>query len=393
MSGPSKHWNEYRNRRGQDQVIQQALNIIDFHKLCDVASDLCGNGKRCDANTTTFAFGGVNIVFEVIFEDEVVWIARIRFPDDCYPKEGVDSVLESEVTTMQYLRQRTAIPVPCVYGYDSRFGNDIGMPYILMEAMPGQRLWGGGRADFIPDEYKRKVYSQIVDVLLDLYNHPFDNIGMLFPDVDGKHGVRIGPIFDQHHRLEPYGPFSTSLEFYRTRATRLNLHRRSSNPSLSAQSSQVIAPRDEPDAILRLVDPNYNDGPFYLTHPDFQISNFLFDDEYNITALLDWSGCQTLPFESFANPPSKIIPDADEFLDGWAAADLLSDNMRIVWGKRRQLFLKMLEDCEIARSKTSAISRMMKSPRSYFAAVLDWEGILGIPRSLPKKEFDQFCPD
>lgn len=113
----------------------------------------------------------------------------------------------------------------------------------------------------------------------------------------------------------------------------------------------------------------------------------------NITALLDWSGCQTLPFESFANPPSKIIPDADEFLDGWAAADLLPDNMRIVWGKRRQLFLKMLEDCEIARSKTSAISQMMKSPRSHFAAVLDWEGILGIPRSLPKKEFDQFCPD
>jgi len=265
------------------------------------------------------------------------------------------------------------------------------MPYILMEAMPGGRLWGGGRADFIPDEHKRKVYTQIADILLELYTNPFDNIGMLFPDADDEQDVRIGPIFDHHHRLQPYGPCSTSLEFYRTRSEHLNLHRRLSNPSLSAQSNQVISPRDEPAAILQLVDPNYNEGPFYLTHPDFQISNFLFDNDYNITALLDWSGCQSLPLESFANPPSRIIPDADEFLDGWSATGLLSDDMRIMWGERRRLFLKIMEEREVARSNTSAISRMMKSPRSYFAALLDSEGILGIPRSLPKKEFDQYC--
>jgi hypothetical protein len=65
--------------------------------------------------------------------------------------------------------------------------------------------------------------------------------------------------------------------------------------------------------------------------------------------------------------------------------------MRIMWGERRRLFLKIMEEREVARSNTSAISRMMKSPRSYFAALLDSEGILGIPRSLPKKEFDQYC--
>jgi len=91
---------------------------------------------------------------------------------------------------------------------------------------------------------------------------------------------------------------------------------------------------------------------------------------------LGWSGCHTLPFESFANPPSKIIPDADEFLDGWTAAGLLPDDMRMVWRERRPLFLKILEDSEVAQSKTSAISRMMKSPRSYFAALLDWEGMM-----------------
>ena len=260
-----------------------------------------------------------------------------------------------------------------------------------MEAMPGQRLWGGGRADFIPDEHKRKVYGQIVHILLELYDNPFGDIGMLYPDTNDKQCVRVGPIFDQHHRLQPYGPFSASLNFYKTRSEMLNRHRRVSNPSLSAMSNEVIAPRDEPDAVSRLVDLNHNEGPFYITHPDFQVSNFLFDADYNVTALLDWSGCQTLPLDSFSNPPSKIIPDEDQFLDGWAKLGLLPDDMRMAWRERRRLFLEILEDCELTRSNMAPIARMMKSPRSYFAACIDCEGILGISRSLPKEKFEGFC--
>jgi hypothetical protein len=156
-------------------------------------------------------------------------------------------------------------------------------------------------------------------------------------------------------------------------------------------SKEVIGPQDEPNAVLCLVHPNHNEGPFYLLHPDFQVSNFLFDSDYNVTALLDWSGCQTVPLESFANPPGKIIPNDDKFLDGWVKLGLLPDDMRMAWGERRRLFLQILEDCELARSDMAPIAGMMKSPRPYFAACLDSEGILGIARSLPKEEFERFC--
>jgi hypothetical protein len=33
--------------------------------------------------------------------------------------------------------------VPLVYGHDAEFDNDVGMPYILMEAMPRKKLSGG----------------------------------------------------------------------------------------------------------------------------------------------------------------------------------------------------------------------------------------------------------
>ena len=39
---------------------------------------------------------------------------------------------ESEVATMRYLRERTAIPVPVIYHYDSNPYNRLGGEYILM---------------------------------------------------------------------------------------------------------------------------------------------------------------------------------------------------------------------------------------------------------------------
>ena len=39
---------------------------------------------------------------------------------------------ESEVATMRYLRERTAIPVPVIYHYDSNPFNRLGGEYIIM---------------------------------------------------------------------------------------------------------------------------------------------------------------------------------------------------------------------------------------------------------------------
>src|SRR5215470_7299790 len=104
---------------------------------------------------------------------------------------------------MQFLHRNTTIPVPAVFGHDARLGteNTVGLPYIFMEALPGRRLYGGGRADLIPDEYKRKVYRQIADFTLQLYRLPFPKIGMLFADPDATSGVCVSEIHDQHHRI------------------------------------------------------------------------------------------------------------------------------------------------------------------------------------------------
>ena len=96
-----------------------------------------------------------------------------------------------------------------------------------------------------------------------------------------------------------------------------------------------MPPEEEPEVVRYIVGRTSNCGPFFLTHPDFQITNFLFDGEFNITAVLNW---QTMPLESFANPPEKMIPRADKFQEGKAQSGVSSAELRAKWVERREVF-------------------------------------------------------
>ena len=382
---PSEHWTQDTFRRKPDSVID-ALKFLNFGALCAIASALYPGEFTCEVDPAKYTWGGSNIVFELSFSNGTYWIARVLLPDSAHPLEGKDYVMESEVATLRYLRQNTTIPVPSVYGHDADFNNEVGLPYILMEAMSGKKLFGGGLSDFVPEEHIEKVYRQITDILIQLYEHPFDVIGMLVPDESCKEGYRIDKIFDSCHRLSPYGPFETSLDFYQTRAKLLNDFRVGS--AIISVPKEIIPHEDEPEVIPTLVDLNYNFGPFYITHPDFSVFNFLFDDDFNVTGLIDWSGCHTMPIESFANPPDLIVPRPDKFLEGKARAGDLSPERRVKWAERRETFLRTLRKLEVERIKDSPIADMMSSDRAHLAMLLDLEGLQGITAFLPRKEVE-----
>ena len=86
----------------------------------------------------------------------------------------------------------------------------------------------------------------------------------------------------------------------------------------------------------------------------------------------------------------KIVPPADQFLD-WELGVRLSAERRKQWSKNREDFLAVLETRELAHmghGRTGpSIAAMIRSPRSYFAHILNWEGIVGMSSRLPEKEF------
>ena len=65
-------------------------------------------------------------------------------------------------------------------------------------------------------------------------------------------------------------------------------------------------------------------GPYPLKHMDLQFNNILFDDDFNITGILDWTAAQTVPCESFAvyvefivspNAPKEVSVRTSSFRD------------------------------------------------------------------------------
>jgi hypothetical protein len=86
----------------------------------------------------------------------------------------------------------------------------------------------------------------------------------------------------------------------------------------------------------------------------------------------------------------KIVPNADQFLD-WELGVRLSAERRKQWNKNRETFLAVLGTRELSQTGDErtwpSIAAMIRSPRSYFAHILNWEGIVGMPSRLPQKEF------
>jgi hypothetical protein len=204
---PSSQWPALPEHVALPPVIQETLKHIRLDALETRASEH-RSGIPCHVNMTKFTFGGRNVVYEVEFNDNVIWIARIRVYESTY-QTSRDLSLDSEATTLRYIKAHTScVPVPAVYGFDSQYDNPVRCPYMFMEAMKGHQLLGRGLKDFIPDPFKPKVYHQLANIILELSTLTFSQIGWLMPCETSE--VSIGPI---NAGGECFGPFQSSIEF------------------------------------------------------------------------------------------------------------------------------------------------------------------------------------
>lgn len=120
---------------------------------------------------TMLFFLGFNVVYELVFLGNVVWMARIPPPYNCFQAEDVSA---SYAAMLKYLKRHSTIPVPTVFAYClySSSENKVNATYILMEQLPGHQLAPLERKDFDPDPedlaLARKLHQQLADVILQL---------------------------------------------------------------------------------------------------------------------------------------------------------------------------------------------------------------------------------
>ncbi|OQD64007.1 hypothetical protein PENPOL_c008G03295 [Penicillium polonicum] len=285
--------------------IQTVLETANFAHLCSEATKIRQREDSldvptCSVNTEKFTSGTYNLVVALTFSDSTQWVARIMLPQED-EDEDVAKLLLSEIASMDFVRSKTTIPVPRIFGHNVS-KNDFGFPYLLMEALPGTVLenrW----ALSIPDSHRKKFATQLAHYVYELSTLRFGKIGCLsYSHESGE--LEVSPFQISGSWVEP---LSTSLEyFYLFRKGQTREIREEHKGEAEWEAAAWFLEK----SVTSMVTEEHLYGPFPLCHLDFHYNNMLVDEDFNITAILDWSNVQTVPMERFAVTPEFIAPPA-----------------------------------------------------------------------------------
>ncbi|RPA73788.1 hypothetical protein BJ508DRAFT_366588 [Ascobolus immersus RN42] len=312
--------------------LEDLLGQLD-HKALAATASAARNGIPCSipafapgAETAEIAKaqqGGQNFHLDIIFDDDVVWIARLKLANspNVPPGEIQDYLFKSEVATMKFLAT-TEVLAPKIYDAKLRHDptNKVGLSYMLLEKLPGKTLdWNGA-----PDEGRKKIAIQLAEIFIELQKFPFDQAGSIIDFEDGK--ATVGGYANRNFFTSPdgqsLGPFSSAKDAYEAIIThQLSLITNGEIGPLQVENYLLFRYLQEklPEIVEKL---GAHDRKFYLNHDDDKGDHLLVDDDWNITAILDWewatlepepvafaSPCMLWPVNDFYAGKSKLAPE------------------------------------------------------------------------------------
>jgi aminoglycoside phosphotransferase (APT) family kinase protein len=292
------------------------------------------------------------VVFEVIFGD-TTWLARFpfRFKSDLHGiTDHAIEEIKSEIATLAFIRRYSSIPVPEVMGWNVSKGNKVGGVYVFMSVLPGREL---SILPCVPEEMKPRVYRAVAKVMLEMSRLPrWREIGSIYQMNEEFSISSLTYGFPGLPRLEPA---VSARQYYDTRA-RMFLNRKIAewDPdviTLAWLYREAIPHFIKPDSQLSKLE------GFPLWHADFSNCNLLFDDEYNITGVIDWSNAQSAPWELFS-----ILPH--EFGHRGSTDEILHV-------ESRELFVSIFEEEESKVDSDTPFAKFMKSKEGRIAELVE----------------------
>ncbi|KAK3896677.1 hypothetical protein C8A05DRAFT_39775 [Staphylotrichum tortipilum] len=285
--------------------------------------------------------GAYNILFPVEFECRGVrWLLKIPINGTPTHWDALSAdALESEARTMQLISQRTSVPVPEVFGFSKTPDNPLGCPHMWLSFIPGVSLYDFwfDQSPAISDEDRHRrrarVLQDVADAMMQLGQFSFDRGGrLLFTNSGALSGVGPRRELDMHEFQERLmqdnpdympvyfesGPFETANEFYTTALAR----------EKPAESDYLLGQSRLLDFFLDCTANFFTASArsFVLTHPDFDIQNFLISPEGRLVGIIDWDGVGAWP-ASLGNLryPGWLTRDWDPGMYGYGSDGILHD--------------------------------------------------------------------
>lgn len=257
--------------------------------------------------------GSFNLV-HIIQLDEARMVIRIPASGQFGGLHGpAKEALESQVQTINYIKEHTSLPVPTVFHLDTTAENEIGAPYIAMSYIGGcnvSRLWFDASGDTPLEERRRNILKQLAQAMSQLNRLRFDQIGSLvLSSQSGGHS--LGPCYDwgetggdRTTSVTSSGPFSIATSFLEHFWA-----------STNCKSPHAIGAAKILEEMLPLL-PQSSD--YVLALPDYDSQNVMADEKGNITGVIDWDNVQTVPdFIGCLRYPGWITRDWDPLMYGW----------------------------------------------------------------------------
>ncbi|KIW79542.1 hypothetical protein Z517_06154 [Fonsecaea pedrosoi CBS 271.37] len=337
------------------RILDSKQDLVDFAGRCLKRG---GNGAYVG-----FLKGSFNFSFRVSFRDGQDVIIR-------FPKPGHTAFREEKVTNefrvMEYLRQNTTIPVPCVHrwGLTKESPRQLG-PFIIMDLIDGTLLSTMLKQPDTPDlvldpnvdnALLDKVYRQIAGFLLQLSELRFSKIGAISKEDHTSntwHVVARPLTYDMNELATvagypgdqfPTEPFDRTSDYLTSVAkehmTHLWIQRNiADNPEIAR--GRYVARR----RLLHLI-PKYcvdEAGPFIPFCDDMRPSNLLVDPETcRITAIIDFEFTNAMPAQFTYDPPWWLLLSGPEmWFDRCSAKEFLA-----LYEPRMRQFLQALDQVE-----------------------------------------------
>jgi hypothetical protein len=300
------------------------LQSIDLEVLARLASATNG-GARCTISLPATRIGASNIVLFIDFDgaSPTRWAARFPLVGWNCPTDDpklLTELIESMVTTMKYLSQKTTIPLPKIHCWSGTSENELKRPYVIMDAASGSNMNelarnGLNMGDTV--EHLSSFVDQWAMYTAELASIEFGRIGSLREDVTGNIIVdRLCSQANLHYTPQAKedrfrGPFNSVGEYLLT-SCELKYHALSLGMNNLPYSYRDYLQSKLVETLLPFyVNMPLLKGPFVLSHVDLNIQNILVDenDGFKITGIVDWDLAAVLPLQSHLRVPDIFICD------------------------------------------------------------------------------------
>jgi hypothetical protein len=285
----------------------------DVKIIASIARAHLGCDEEALPHVGFYAQGAFNKLYKVSTVGTTC-LMRVSLPVDPRYKT------ESEVATIEFVRQKTSLPVPRIIAFDSHNENELGFEWILMEMMPGVTLRKRWRK--MSWDAKENIVKCLVENHARLFEHRFYKIGNIFDSEKQASSTSftldrmVSLIFFWGDHLThdvSRGPFTSSHDWLKVRL-QLVLTDQQRILDSTCDEDEIEDAEAALDLAKRLLEilptiflPNVSTGePTMLFHDDLSMQNIMVDDDGQLTAVIDWECVSAMPLWRACQVPALL---------------------------------------------------------------------------------------